>query len=432
MSGRSRKKGRKPQSRAYLRLTKPERRLVEEGLDRGDSCRKIAELLGRSPSTVHDEVERHRYVSSPKAQAGEHAPEEGLGDACPRLGAWPRCCNGCSHRKGYGCSRKPRVFYDARLAQKEADAVLSEARRGVDETEGSFLEKVAVIEDCLARGLSPEQIAHAHPELGRCASTIYEWIDRGYAGLSNMELRSKVSYKPRKHSGGGGRHASRHSPDRSHSAFCALPEGIRKGAWEMDTVEGRKGLDRQCLLTLYHRPTSFQLALLLAEKTPACVEAGLGLVSRALGGAEGMRRVFGTVLTDNGEEFSDEAALAAIFGERPGETRLYYCDTMSAWQKGGCERNHSEIRKILPKGKGIMFDRLDEEDCSLLMVEVNSEIRGKDGWSCPSLRLLEAFGPDARALLDAFHIELIGPDRIVLEPACLVDLHRKEGKPALR
>ena len=77
-------------------------------------------------------------------------------------------------------------------------------------------------------------------------------------------------------------------------------------------------------------------------------------------------------------------------------------------------------------------DQLDEEDCSLLMGEVNSEIRGKDGWSCPSLRLLEAFGPDARALLDAFHIELIGPDRIVLEPACLVDLYRTEGKPALR
>lgn len=152
MSGRSRKKGRKPQSRAYLRLTKPERRLVEEGLGRGDSCRKIAELLGRSPSTVHGETERRRYVSSPKAQAGEHPPEEGLGDACPRLGAWPRCCNGCSHRKGCGCSRKPHVFCDARLAQKEADAVLSEARRGIDETGDSFLEKVAVIEDCLARG----------------------------------------------------------------------------------------------------------------------------------------------------------------------------------------------------------------------------------------------------------------------------------------
>lgn len=249
------------------------------------------------------------------------------------------------------------------------------------------------------------------------------------AGLSNMEIGSKVSYKPRKHS--GGRHASCHSPGRSRSAFCALPGGIRKGAWEMDTMEGRKGLGKQCLLTLHHRPTSFRLALPLAEKTPACAEAGLGLVSRALGDAGGMRRVFGTVLTDNGEEFSDEAALAAIFGERPGETGLCCCDTMSAWQKGGCERNHSEIRKILPKGKG-MFDRLDEEDCSLLMGEANSEIRGKDGWPCPSLRLLEAFGPDARALLDAFHIELIGPDRIVLEPACLVDLHRKEGKPALR
>ena len=30
------------QSRAYLRLTKPERRLVEGGLDRGDSCIRSA------------------------------------------------------------------------------------------------------------------------------------------------------------------------------------------------------------------------------------------------------------------------------------------------------------------------------------------------------------------------------------------------------
>lgn len=225
---------------------------------------------------------------------------------------------------------------------------------------------------------------------------------------------------------------SRHSPGRPHGAFCALPEGIRKGAWEMDAVEGRKGLDRQCLLTLCRRPAGFRLALLLAEKAPACVEAGLGPVSRALGGAGGMRRVSGTVLADSGGELSGEAALAAILGERPGEARLRCCDTMSAWQKGGCERSRSGTRRILPKGEGIMSGRLGEEGCSPLMGEANSEIRGKDGWPCPPHRLLEAFGPDARALLDAFHIELIGPDSIVLEPACLDGLHGREGRPALR
>ena len=42
----------------------------------------------------------------------------------------------------------------------------------------------------------------------------------------------------------------------------ALDEGVRDSAWEMDTVEGCEA-DAACLLTLFHRPTGFQLALLL-------------------------------------------------------------------------------------------------------------------------------------------------------------------------
>ena len=45
-----------------------------------------------------------------------------------------------------------------------------------------------------------------------------------------------------------------------------------------------------------------------------------------------MGRVFRAVLTDNGTEFSDEAAIAALLGEGPGETRLFYCDP---WRESG-------------------------------------------------------------------------------------------------
>lgn len=62
--------------------------------------------------------------------------------------------------------------------------------------------------------------------------------------------------------------------------------------------------------------------------------------------------MFRAVLTDNGAEFSDEAAIAALLGEGPGETRLFYCDPWRSDQKGACERNHVEIRKLLPKGAG--------------------------------------------------------------------------------
>ena len=86
--------------------------------------------------------------------------------------------------------------------------------------------------------------------------------------------------------------------------------------------------------------------------------------------------MFRAVLTDNGAEFSDEAAIAALIGEGPGETRLFYCDPRRSDQKGACERNHVEIRKLLPKGRGIRFDRLAPADLALAMSHVNSEPRG--------------------------------------------------------
>ena len=116
----------KPSGRSYGRLTRHERNTVERMLDRNRSAREIAAELGRSPSTVTREVAAHRYVTAPRSRYGEPAPAD-LSGACPRLSAWPRCCNGCSHRRGYGCSRRPRVLYSARRAQEAADAEQLEA-----------------------------------------------------------------------------------------------------------------------------------------------------------------------------------------------------------------------------------------------------------------------------------------------------------------
>lgn len=85
----------KPSGRSYGRLTRHERNTVERMLDRNRSAREIAAELGRSPSTVTREVAAHRYVTAPRSRYGEPAPAD-LSGACPRLSAWPRCCNGCS------------------------------------------------------------------------------------------------------------------------------------------------------------------------------------------------------------------------------------------------------------------------------------------------------------------------------------------------
>lgn len=220
-------------------------------------------------------------MTSPRARYGEPAPEAAaLATACPRPGSWPRCRNGCGRRRAYGCSRRPRAFYSARMARRAADEELRGSRRGIDETELSVASKLDAMRGGLRRGMSPERIAATRPDPGLSASTICRWVAAGYAEMTNMDPRRKVGYRPRRRS--TPRHAAGRSALRSHEEFMRLTEDERAGAWEMGTVEG-SAADSARLLTLHHRPTSFQLAIPVADGTRGAALAGLGLVREALG-----------------------------------------------------------------------------------------------------------------------------------------------------
>lgn len=429
MSGKRKKGAGKAAPRAYGRLTRHERDTVQRMLERGASCRQIARELGRSPSTVCSEVASHRFVTAPRERRGERVDASAdLSAACPRLAAWPRCCNGCGRYRAIGCKRRPHVFYDARAAQLCADSVLVSSRRGIDADEPAAAARLEAIRGCLRRGLSPEQMAARNGgPVDLSPSTIYRWVAAGYDGMTNMELRRKVGYRPRRRAPAAS--ATRHSPRRSYAAFLGLGEDACAAAWEMDTVEGARE-DSACLLTLLHRPSRLQLALPLAAKDAESVAAALGGVRSVLG-AGGTGRVFRAVLTDNGAEFSDEAAIAALVGEGPGETRLFYCDPGRSDQKGACERNHVEIRKLLPKGRGLRFDRLVPADLSLAMSHVNSEPRGALGFATPARAFRAMLGDDAAALLEAYGIEDVPIDELDLTPGLIARARAERGDAPL-
>lgn len=429
MSGKRKKGAGKAAPRAYGRLTRHERDTVQRMLERGASCRQIARELGRSPSTVCSEVASHRFVTAPRERRGERVDASAdLSAACPRLAAWPRCCNGCGRYRAIGCKRRPHVFYEARAAQLCADSVLVSSRRGIDADEPAAAARLEAIRGCLRRGLSPEQMAARNGgPVDLSPSTIYRWVSAGYDGMTNMELRRKVGYRPRRRAPAAS--ATRHSPRRSYAAFLGLGEDACAAAWEMDTVEGARE-DSACLLTLLHRPSRLQLALPLAAKDAESVAAALGGVRSVLG-AGGTGRVFRAVLTDNGAEFSDEGAIAALIGEEPGETRLFYCDPRRSDQKGACERNHVEIRKLLPKGRGLRFDRLVPADLSLAMSHVNSEPRGALGFATPARAFRAMLGDDAAALLEAYGIEDVPIDELDLTPGLIARARAERGDAPL-
>jgi IS30 family transposase len=165
-----------------------------------------------------------------------------------------------------------------------------------------------IIRSALARGLSPYEISTVYADkVGVSAATLYRWIERGYGGMANIELKRKVGFAPRNKK--RIKAITHHGQDRSFEAFSALPEEEQAGAIEMDTVIGRKR-NQQCILTLYARPSHFQLYVLLAEKTCDQSVAALDRLEGILG--LGMfKEVFGLILTDNGTEIEDAERLEA-------------------------------------------------------------------------------------------------------------------------
>ncbi|WP_172137200.1 IS30 family transposase [Adlercreutzia sp. ZJ473] len=379
-------------SKGYDRLTKADRRAIEAGVRARKGCREIAASIGRSPSTVTEEVRRNRTWAHKdcKGMRAVTIPEQQR--RCERLVRWPWVCNGC-FTFPRACGRRHRCEYSAIFAQALADETLSSSRRGINAREEDFERIAFTTRDDVSRGMSPEQICMAHPHLGLAPSTLYRWIERGYLGMSNLDLRRKVGYKPRK--GQGAPKPTSHGPERSYAAFCALGEEACGRACEMDTVMGRAS-DTRCLLTLLLRPCRLQLTMLLEEKSSSEVVRALDALERALGRTV-FSRLFDPILTDNGPEFADTEGMERSLSEG-ARTHVFYCDVRASQQKGRCERNHVELRKLLPKGRGIVFDELDRADCAVVMSHLNSEPRPSLLGMSP-LSMLRAADPEAHEAL---------------------------------
>ena len=407
--------------RRYRRLDRAERAAIERGLDKNRSARAMARDLGRSQSSVADEVRRNRTVSRgpAKGERVESVPE----GACARLQRWPHVCNGCNKRR-YHCGRPFRCEYSAARAQGLADGTLSDSRRGVDRSEGEFERIAAAIRADLARGLSPAQISAGRSREFRAApSTIYRWIERGYAGMSNMELRRKVGYRERRRAVA---RPTAHGPERSFAAFSALPEGGREAACEMDAVIGRAS-DRRCVPTIYLRCCRAQICPLLPERSSSAVAAALDVLEAAVG-KDAFQRMFGLVLTDNGTEFSDwESLERSCLPGRAARCRVYYCDVRQSQQKGGCERNHVELRKLLPKRRGVPFDDLEAADMAAVMPQLNSEPRPSMAFRFPLRALLAAYGGDGAAPMEALGVEEVPHGELLLDMAAVNRARAERG-----
>ena len=431
-------------------MDKDSRVAIEEGVYNGESCRSIARAAGVSPSTVTREIRNNRtVVERPRRDGAKLAVRCVMYRSCERVGkacegcktSYVRCRNCRTHSCidscpdfelrmcpateswPYVCPRPcpkssrctfPRVRYRAEEAQSSYEGRLASSREGVDLTEEQLAAVNAVVAPLVRQGHSFEAICAAHPELGVCARTLYNYQADGILETSDVELPRKARVRPRKRR----REMGRPRVDRSgreYVDFMALPDEERARAVQGDSVVGRQG-NRHDVLSLHLVARRFQLYLLKDHGDPAATVHAIDRVERAMGSRERFEAAFGVLLLDRGVEFDDFGGIEDSCLE-PGRRRcrVFYCDPQESNQKSQCERNHEQLRRILPKRRTDM-DALSEADVAACCSHVNSYPLASLGGVSPIDNLGAIVPAEALAALGVLRLE---PDEVVLRPSLM-------------
>lgn len=430
---------------ARRQLTYGDRENIEAGVNRGDSISTIARTIGRAPKVVGEEIKRnwtddprgmltvktrnicvHRakctkaglcqngclqFCSRCRSWMCNSVCPEFEAEMCPRHLHAPYCCNSCPQRVGIGCNH-PYRFYVAKYADDLSRQRRSDARAGVDCDQKTFERALEVISEGLEKGQSPAHIIENSDEVPFSTSTFYRLVDTGKAGkIIKIRLRRAVRYRPRK------KNEDRRNgciprellKGRTYDEYKKLSDELKAATVEADTVVGRLGVDKQAILTLYFRRFHFQLFILLKENTSSEVVRALDLLDDLSGGL--FPKLCPILLCDRGGEFAD---VLRMENRKNGtaRTRAFFCDPLQSQQKGGAEKNHVELRKVLPKGK-TDFDALTGRDMALCMSHVNSYCRKSIDWFSP-MELAMAVLPIS--LTEALGIERVEPGEVNLTP----------------
>ena len=335
---------------------------------------------------------------------------------CKRTHKAPFVCNGCAKRPTCPLER---WTYSAKVAQAKADSRLAESREGLDMTGREMEFLAAEVKAGLELGQSVHHIFASRDDLPCSERSFYRHVEDEAIDVRKMDLRKKVKYKKRNKKKAN-RHEKEFYAGREYSDYMGLPEDERAKTVQMDCVEGAKG-DEQALLTLHFVALRFQIYILLAKKDSAHVVAALDWLEELCGGKEGFKALFGLILADRGSEFDD---IAGIEGD--GRCSVYYTDPQRPDQKGGCEKNHVELRKIIPKGTSIDGLGLDAWTVAGICSHANSSMRLSIGDASP-MALAKAALP--APLLEGLGLELVPPDEVETRPELVERLKReRDGK----
>lgn len=378
-------------------LTLDNRLEIQGGLDHGMTFKAIGRRIGKDQTTVSKEVKKHMEAQPTAVKGVDEKGNVLRTTPCPTLLKAPFVCNPCTKRYARCCFEKR--FYRAKNAQKAYERMLSESREGVPLNKESFYEMDQIISEGVRRGQHLYHIMQTN-NFSASKSTVYRHLHRGYLSVSAIDFPRVVKFKPRKQKPEGYVPA-RVKIGRTHNDFLTYTEENEITTWvEMDTVIGRIG--GKTILTLDFTLCNFMIGILLENNSSAQVTEKIRLLKSTLA-AGGVRfgEVFPLILTDNGGEFSN---VAAVENDLDGikETALFFCDPYQSSQKPRVEKNHTLFRDIVPKGES--FDCFSQDAINLIFSHINSVKRKSLNGKTPYEMFSFAFGEELAQLLGIFPI----------------------------
>ncbi len=277
------------------------------------SNRYIAKELGRSHSTINDEVKRGTTVQK-------------------------KLINGKT------------LFLEAYYA--ETGEIIYEKHREASKPRYKLLNVGRFIQYAKQKiqeeKWSPDIVVGRAIELGTyeshervCAKTLYRYIDEGLMSLTNMDLWLKLqrNTKPKRD-----RERKRILGQSIDERPQEINDRVTFGHWEIDTVVGRKTKGEPVVLTLTERLTRYQIIIKLTGKNEAAVKETMESLSN---GNPHFPMLFKSITADNGSEF---ASLAEALH---GMSSVYFAHPYSSWERGTNEKHNGILRRFIPKGKSL-------------------------------------------------------------------------------
>jgi len=294
-------------------LTMMERIEIQTFKRMGESNRFIAKVLGRSHSTINDEIKRGTAVQK-KLVNGKPIYQEAYYAETGRF-VYEK------HRE----TCKPRY----KLLNVEGFIQYAKQKIQVEKWSPDTVVGRAVTEEFYA------------PYERVCVKTLYRYIDEGLMNLTNMDLWLKLqrNTKPKR---------IRERKRILGQSIDERPQEINDrqtfGHWEIDTVVGKKTKDEPVLLTVTERLTRYQITIKMTGKNETAVKETMERLSN---GNPNFPKLFKSVTADNGSEF---ASLAEALH---GISSVYFAHPYSSWERGTNEKHNGILRRFIPKGKSL-------------------------------------------------------------------------------